>query len=166
MSIKNSKFYNCPVEDEDINTLAYIAFTNAIKTFNLKQYDYNFVQGLMTYCRSFILRYNYDSLGTRHRVLNLNVRVPQGVVECSLIGKDSGEEEIIEGITNEEKMKIVNDFAKRYTKLVKTIIDYRSQGYSNKEIATITHISLNRINYTFGGFARNLRAYVAKHNIF
>jgi DNA-directed RNA polymerase specialized sigma subunit len=166
LQLKNSKFFYCPVEDEDIDSLAYIAFNNAIKTFNLKQYDYNFVQGLMTYCRSFILRHNYDSIGNRHRVLNSNLRIQQRIINCSSFDKYNGDDEINEGLTNQDKMKIVNDFAQRYTKLVKDIIDYRSQGYTNKEIAAITHISVNRIIYTFSTFVRNIREHVTKHNIF
>jgi DNA-directed RNA polymerase specialized sigma subunit len=168
VSLKDGKFYDTPIMYEDLDSLAYIAFNNAIKAFDLKQYDYDFAQAVMAYSKSFLLRYISIAVGRKHRVLNHNMRLEQ---RNSAFANQStyihnGDHELNKCVTSQEKMEILRAFAQRYSKLVKDIIDYRSQGYSNREIAAITHISISRITNTFKVFVKNARKYVAEHHVF
>jgi hypothetical protein len=73
---------------------------------------------------------------------------------------------MIDAISAEEKMRLVYEFADRYHWKVKDLIDYRSQGYSIKQIAAITKTPVKVVGYTFHNFILNFRKHMKRTNIY
>jgi hypothetical protein len=94
--------------------MAYMAFTQAIKTFDLKQYQYDFAQSLMTYSRSYVMRQLHSTVGPKHAVLNSCRHDSDEYENITHSHTFDGEAEMINAISNEEKMKLVYEFADQY----------------------------------------------------
>jgi hypothetical protein len=112
--LKNSRFFNCPLESSDIKSMAYMAFLQAIKTFDLKQYNYDFAQSLMTYSRSYVMRQLHGTIGPKHAILNSCLCSNDEYDTMTHSHTYDGEGEMIDAISAEEKMRLVYEFADRY----------------------------------------------------
>ncbi len=152
------KFYNLPIEREDLYSLCYICFDRVLKNYNCNQRKYTFSQILINSIKQETLRFCHHHLNQGHYILN-HAHEQEFEFACGKL--DLVTEEYHQVIDNEEKMEAVFSTIRESNDVTKNIITLKAKGYSNTEIALELNITkksvINRVHFLKKTIQNNMK---------
>jgi hypothetical protein len=134
------KFYNCPLQFEDMNHFPYENCWFIVKKFNLKQNKYSVIQSICTVNKSKLYLY-LKKLFRKGEALNHSISLEK-IPLCNLnehsydFEKDFSNEHYHNDI-----VKLVINYAKENDDVMYKIIKYRLQGLNETEIKKIVRLN-------------------------
>lgn len=160
--VNKKLFPRFPLDKEDLEALTHSSFLNAIKSFDLNETNYMFVQYCFVFIRSNIFKeIRIYSMGS-HNILNYGINLIDNSTCYQVEGLDINEknkqnfyekEKLIE-----KQMDIINTFVKNSkSKKLKEIIDLKLQGKKVSEISKILSIPPKEITNKIYFLAKKIK---------
>jgi RNA polymerase sigma factor (sigma-70 family) len=148
-----------PIDYQDIPTIAYLAFDQTIRQFDLKQKKYNFSQAIFKTCTHLFIndirRFNVRS----HFILNHAISLDENVVN-TLVKHQDVEAQHKNRLEKQQQLHLILKFLKTQPDLMQQIINLKFKDIANKEIAKSLNLSVSKVRYLVRMFICRSRQYV------
>jgi hypothetical protein len=155
--IKNGIDTRVPLDYDDCSTISYLSVIETINRFNLRQFNYSFMQAMCTVNHSNIWHEVNHNLTIKNTVLNRAIDSTCLDINNTLHYAEDVEQNYIEKLTFDEMRERVLDFALDFKNHTKQIIEFKMKGYTDFQISQQLKMGVKKVSNAYAHFVRRFR---------